>query len=224
MKRHGFTLIELLVVIAILGLLAAVLFPVFAKVRENGRRTMCLSNIRQIGIALAAYEQDHDAFFPPTITSEGDWASAVIRYAPAKDIFHCPSCPVPASWEVIFPGAATITAKGYALNASLYDTDVGHTPFSVRRVSYPSSTVLLCEAAYSAGPQSGETGFPSALLGPDDGGALRAGQSFIGPAGASRHNGGSNYAFVDGHAHWYSPEQVTRGKQGNDGARPSFGL
>ena len=55
MKRHGFTLIELLVVIAILGLLAAVLFPVFAHVRENGRRAVCASNLHQLGLAIMAY-------------------------------------------------------------------------------------------------------------------------------------------------------------------------
>ncbi len=224
MKRHAFTLIELLVVIAVLGLLAAVLFPVFQKVRENGRRTACLSNIRQISLAVTAYAQDHDNFFPPTVTREGDWAEVVSSYAPAKDVFRCPSCPVPASWDLKDPGLPAILAKGYAMNASLYDTNADNDPFATSRVHFPSDTALICEAAYQSGPVKGQTGFPAALLGPDDGEELRAGQGFIGAAGALRHNGGSNYAFVDGHAHWYPPQQVSRTKQGNNGGRPSFAL
>ena len=224
MSRRGFTLIELLVVIAIIGLLAAILFPIFAKMRENGRRTMCLSNIRQISIAVMAYEQDHDTFFPPTLTPEGDWAGAVLPYAPANDVFRCPSCPVPAGWEVNTPNFPEDTAKGYAVNTSLYDTDAKNSPLSTTQVHFPSSTVFLCEFAYRSGPRTGETEYPSALSGPDDGEELGAGQSFLGVAGARRHNGGSNYAFVDGHAHWYSPAQVSRANQGNNGVWPSFAL
>ena len=68
MKRRafGFTLIELLVVIAIIAILAAILFPVFQKVRENARRTVCLSNEKQLGLAFIQYVQDSDETFPPS--------------------------------------------------------------------------------------------------------------------------------------------------------------
>ncbi|MCW3060774.1 MAG: prepilin-type N-terminal cleavage/methylation domain, partial [Capsulimonas sp.] len=65
MKRNdGFTLIELLVVIAIIAILAAILFPVFAKAREKARQTTCASNLRQLGLAMLQYVQDNDETFP----------------------------------------------------------------------------------------------------------------------------------------------------------------
>src|SRR5690348_12135480 len=64
-SHAGFTLIELLVVIAIIAILAAILFPVFARAREQARRSVCKSNMKQIGLAMAMYLQDYDQMFPP---------------------------------------------------------------------------------------------------------------------------------------------------------------
>ena len=63
-KHRGFTLIELLVVIAIIAILAAILFPVFARARENARRTSCMSNLKQIGLGIMQYNQDYDERYP----------------------------------------------------------------------------------------------------------------------------------------------------------------
>ena len=64
MRRKAFTLIELLVVIAIISILAAILFPVFARARESARRTSCLSNLKQIGLGIMMYVQDYDETYP----------------------------------------------------------------------------------------------------------------------------------------------------------------
>lgn len=74
LQKRAFTLIELLVVIAIIAILAAILFPVFARVRENAKRTNCLSNTKQIGLALSQYTQDNDEFLP--LFHHGQWAAS----------------------------------------------------------------------------------------------------------------------------------------------------
>ncbi len=74
--RKAFTLIELLVVIAIIAILAAILFPVFAKAREKARQTACVSNVKQIGMAWMMYVQDYDETFPPNNSPNapgGEW-------------------------------------------------------------------------------------------------------------------------------------------------------
>ena len=109
LRRPAFTLVELLVVIAIIAILAAILFPVFARARENGRRASCQSNLKQIGLGLIQYSQDYDeiliadwyganatdgpgATFPPgaSVTSY-KWADAAFPYIKSEQVFTCPS-------------------------------------------------------------------------------------------------------------------------------------
>jgi prepilin-type N-terminal cleavage/methylation domain-containing protein/prepilin-type processing-associated H-X9-DG protein len=91
--RSAFTLIELLVVIAIIAILAAILFPVFAKAREKARQTSCASNLKQLGLGLLQYAQDYDELLPRGYTSppSRDWFSDCTPYLKSTQIRVCPS-------------------------------------------------------------------------------------------------------------------------------------
>lgn len=94
-RHHGFTLIELLVVIAIIAILAAILFPVFAQAREAARKTQCLSNMKQLSLALAGYSTDYDGIMPPSqLPNTGanvSWPSMLYTYIKNEGVFVCPS-------------------------------------------------------------------------------------------------------------------------------------
>jgi len=97
--RGGFTLIELLVVIAIIAILAAILFPVFARAREKARQSSCLSNIKQIGLAFQQYVQDYDQRWPIMYwdgsqwqpQASGYWGGEISPYIKNSQVFLCPS-------------------------------------------------------------------------------------------------------------------------------------
>ena len=94
-KNSAFTLIELLVVIAIIAILAAILFPVFARARENARRSSCQSNLKQIGLGFEQYKNDYDQYFPGSQVTVGgvgiSWSTLIDPYIKSSQVFVCPS-------------------------------------------------------------------------------------------------------------------------------------
>jgi len=179
-RGRGFTLIELLVVVAIIALLAAILFPVFAQARERARAAMCLSNIRQIGLAFNMYCDDHDECYPPAY----QWKTRLQPYIKTQQVNRCPSRPR-LPWYY---------GQGY--NIGCPDPVVSGFPErSQVEISNPSEKILVAEwERCNAGPPCGPPG-------------LFAGGATCFWAVCRVHNGGSNVLFGDGHVKWMRPEQ-----------------
>lgn len=164
MKRHAFTLIELLVVIAIIAILAAILFPVFARARENARRASCQSNLKQIGLGLMQYIQDYDEKTPSRLNDNPNppggyysWRVMIFPYTKSTELFRCPSNPYnknTASYETNVLGYPTnnISYSGNA-NAGDYGGSagfIGNNPgvsVKLSRIVVPSQTVAVAESA-----------------------------------------------------------------------------
>jgi len=134
-RRAGFTLIELLVVIAIIAILAAILFPVFAKAREKARQNSCINNQRQIGIAVQMYVQDHAETFMLD-TGANAWASVLKDYN-EPTIYDCPTK----------TGKGSNTAPEYALNSRLFGKSLGD-------VANASASLLTCDLNMSSPPDN----------------------------------------------------------------------
>jgi prepilin-type N-terminal cleavage/methylation domain-containing protein/prepilin-type processing-associated H-X9-DG protein len=114
-QRAGFTLIELLVVIAIIAILAAILFPVFARAREQARRSVCVSNMKQIGLSLGMYLQDYDEIFPPGGPKSWEKGRNLLAvqlqpYCKNEQIFRCPS---DRGWDKLVPSVFQAFGSSY---------------------------------------------------------------------------------------------------------------
>ena len=173
--RRAFTLIELLVVIAIIAILAAILFPVFQNVRENARRTSCLSNEKQIGLALIQYTQDNDEKYVLNAADistgqcpdEGRacWAYVLQSFIKSRGVYHCPNAPEttdnPANDNYTAPYTNTGGYTNYAINAGdpTFQRDHPDQPpilgiggASLAQLGSPASTIAIAEqGAWNAG-------------------------------------------------------------------------
>ena len=197
-KQKGFTLIELLVVIAIIAILAAILFPVFQKVRENARRASCTSNLKQLSIAVVQYQQDFDEIMPgsavnaalggwiyftgftafpsPTPTAFDPTQGSIYPYVKSKGVYLCPD-------------DSSNQGNSYSINGPICGQ-------ALSQFTQPSATVLFNEEA---------DGF--ANNGGSDDGHFSPGT--FGNVPTLRHTNGSVFAFCDGHAKWFRDGKLT---------------
>lgn len=206
-KTNGFTLIELLVVIAIIAILAAILFPVFARARENARRASCQSNLKQIGLGVLMYSQDYDEKFPQakveatasevTANNPYGWADALQPYVKSVQLFQCPS-------ETEGPtNDPTSTGPGY----SDYWYNRMLSGQSQAAITAVSQTVMNGDgngnsSAYNG---SGCNSNPGTALASTTATTctnlphtLNVGSTNM----LGRHLDGANYSFADGHVKW----------------------
>ena len=201
MRRAGFTLIELLVVIAIIAILAAILFPVFAKAREKARQSSCLSNVKQIMIGVMAYCQDYDEKIPlmwsnnPSHIATGQtvatnyyiWCELIMPYTKNDQIFQCPSkqfqampynsYPTAYQWAGCIPNSTSLGAIGSPAQTILIYDGLG-----TMDAWWPAQT----QADLVSGTPSGASTIATA-----------ANEAIV-----RRHNDGANCGYLDGHAKW----------------------
>ena len=188
-RIKAFTLIELLVVIAIISILAAILFPVFARARENARRASCMSNIKQIALSSIMYSQDYDERLVPyqnTAAPILSWYQILQPYIKNNQVLFCPSDSNSDSSKPPIYNNISYGWNWYYL-CYLPNSNFSSGGLSLAAISAPSETVMVGD---SQGTVTGATAYgiysQTLLLSPP------------------RHLGGMNMGFVDGHVKWFN--------------------
>jgi prepilin-type N-terminal cleavage/methylation domain-containing protein/prepilin-type processing-associated H-X9-DG protein len=211
MRKHGFTLIELLVVIAIIAILAAILFPVFAKAREKARQSSCLSNVKQLALAILQYAQDYDEKLPMLYDLGTPRNGLILTTQPYTKSFQVHDCPSADARSVTTGAGAYLGSASYGYNLLIMSREYGaslgiitrpaecvllgdtmHDPnaagaleppsYGVMQTDYDGSNCKLCAAKHNS-------------YFTNHGAWQRPGFNLI-----ERHNGTANVAFCDGHA------------------------
>ena len=229
LTKKAFTLIELLVVIAIIAILAAILFPVFARARENARRTSCSSNLKQMGLAMLQYTQDYDEKYPFAYLEDASgtgkpfyspaysgfiWQGLLYPYAKSEQIFVCPSSPNPIPAPDVFKGH-------YGINGSMMpDSDSSASAITLAELDASSSVYTIMDAGnykmrmYGSVPSGvygnylpGQNGVAGATCSTDPL-ELTSTEMSDCQNTSSRHLGGINICYADGHVKFQKIEKV----------------
>ena len=208
-KKSAFTLIELLVVIAIIAILAAILFPVFARARENARRSSCTSNMKQIGLGMIQYTQDYDEAFPIRYGQTGDGYSGAFvliqPYVKSYQILQCPSEPTPpASCTGGGVGGCTDYAYNIAMGADTTGANAGK-PRSISQAVLTQPVLTVMATDY----ESGFADQASAGCGLNTWTCAAGLELTVGGA-AQRHLETQNVLFADGHVKSYKGQTLNQ--------------
>jgi len=237
MRRRGFTLIELLVVIAIIAILAAILFPVFAKARDAARAASCKSNLKQIVTGAMMYSQDYDeklisswdAYVNPGTAVAGAnntsyWMGFIQPYTKNYRIFYCPS----------YNGPIDDNLPGNPMNPQYSSYGHAHNFLGWGLANTPSMAGILSPAETIYFAERGQRTWQAFIANPDDEAVVRRNDGDCtaciraytqcqgcpsgGPYGlgaccsaatvAAIHSGQGNIAFADGHVKAYKPSQI----------------
>jgi prepilin-type N-terminal cleavage/methylation domain-containing protein/prepilin-type processing-associated H-X9-DG protein len=201
-RKRGFTLIELLVVIAIIAILAAILFPVFARARENARRASCQSNLKQIGLGILQYTQDYDEKFAPSANNEAEYALSGLRIGPytkSDQLLVCPS-DSNLTYQVRRTSGVGTTGTSYYVSGDSYESpDIvdsstwgvfSNTGISQAQVSSPAETIMVTERENGEPDGHVDRGLAYPTTGDSEDSWRRV---------TNRHLDTANYLFVDGH-------------------------
>ncbi len=201
-RQGGFTLIELLVVISIMAIMAALLFPVFSRAREQARKTSCSNNLKQIGVAVYQYTQDYDdTYFPLQqavgSTNPGDGMTFVTLLQPyikSAQVFRCPSG---SQSVVVITGVASPSLSATrdnlwrATGTGWRGTAEGH--YGVNRNLTTSAGFAMADVKKSS----------EVVLGFDSTWYDAANELDVAVSGGARHTEGSNFCFADGHVKFH---------------------